>query len=155
MRIRSNLLPVTVLASFLLLASCGGSDSSESTDSTDNATEISKADFVEQANARCTSLSETLSSAQAGIGSAPTEEQIATFMTDVLVAEYRATLDYIRDLGFPAGDESLLEGILDDADKVLDDIAADPIASLASPESPFLEVNVAFQDYGLTVCAET
>lgn len=154
MRIRSNLLPITALASFLLLASCGGSDSSESTDSTDNATEISKADFVEQANLRCTSLGETLSKAHVDLGSAPTEAEMSVFMTDVLVAEMSATFSDIRDLGFPAGDESLLDGILDDADKILDDIAADPIASLASPESPLLEVNVAFQDYGLTVCAE-
>lgn len=155
MRNLSILKSIAAASVISLIASCGGSDSSDSTDGTDIAAEISKADFVEQANAECTSLSETLSNAQADIGSAPTEEQIATFMTDVLVAEYRGTLDDIRDLGFPEGDESLLEGILDDADKVLDDIAADPIASLASAESPFAEVNVAFQDYGLTVCAET
>lgn len=151
----SKLKLIAAVAVLGLISSCGGSDSSDSTDDTNSDTEISKADFVEQANARCTSLGLTLSNAQADIGSAPTEEQIADFMTDVLVAEYRETLDDIRDLGFPEGDENLLDGILDDADEVLDDIADDPIGSLASAESPFAEVNVAFQDYGLTVCAET
>ena len=78
---------------------------------------------------------------------------LTSLITDVLVPEFSNTISKIRDLGFPPGDEGLLGGILDDADKVLADITKDPAAVLAAAESPFTDVNAGFQDYGLTVCA--
>ncbi|MEO5973722.1 MAG: hypothetical protein ABIQ38_00760 [Ilumatobacteraceae bacterium] len=150
MRIHSILKSVAIVSVLGVIASCGGSDSSSTSGG-----EISKADFVERANAFCTSLSEKLANAQADLGSSPTEEQISGFMTDALVAEYRLTIGDIRNLGFPAGDESLLDGILSDAEKVLDEINSDPVAVLSAAETPFADVNAGFQDYGLTVCAET
>lgn len=140
------------IASVLTLASCGSSDSGGTSDTT--GTTITKADFVEQANARCTTLSKNVAAAQANMTASPTEAEISTFMTDVLVVEFSAAISDIRELGFPAGDEDLLDGIFTDAEKVLDDISADPIGILASAESPFADVNVGFSDYGLTVCAE-
>lgn len=112
MHIRSNLISATVLTGVLILSSCGGSDSSSNTNSGDT---ISKADFVEQANARCTALSEDIASSQSSLGSSPTEKEISGFMTDVLVVEYGSAISDIRDLGFPEGDEELLDGIFTEA----------------------------------------
>jgi hypothetical protein len=149
MRIRSNLISVTVITAALLLASCGGSDSSGT-----SGTPISKADFVEKANALCTKTNENVTTAQDALGASATQEQIISFLTDVVVPAYRDTISEIRGLGFPAGDEALLGGLLDDADKVVSDIAKDPAAILAAAQSPFTDVNVGFTDYGLTACAE-
>ncbi|MEO8364067.1 MAG: hypothetical protein ABI570_06780, partial [Ilumatobacteraceae bacterium] len=105
-------------------------------------------------NTKCTDLSERISAGQDALDSSPTETEISAFMTDVLVVEYGSAISDIRDLGFPEGDEELLDGLFTDAEKVLDDISADPIGILASAESPFADVNVAYQDYGLTACAD-
>ncbi|MFA5774706.1 MAG: hypothetical protein WC864_04930 [Ilumatobacteraceae bacterium] len=139
------------LAGALLLASCGSSDSGGTSDTT--GTTITKADFVEQANAKCVDLSERISAGQDALGSAPTDAEISAFVSDVIVVDFKATFDDIRDLGFPEGDEDLLEGILTDTEDILDEIAKDPIASFVA-ESPFVDVNARFNDYGLTACGE-
>jgi hypothetical protein len=137
------------LTGILLLASCGGSDSNSNSGAT-----ISKADFVEKANAFCATANENVKKAQDALGASPTQEQLTSFLTDAVAPEYDDTLSKIRDLGFPAGDEALLGGLLDKAETVVADIAKDPAAILTASESPFTDVNVGFTDYGLTVCAE-
>lgn len=151
MRIHSKISSAIVLASTLLLVSCGSSDSGGTGDTT--GTTITKADFVEQANTKCTDLSERISAGQDALGSSPTDAEISAFVSDVIVVGFKATFDDIRDLGFPAGVEDLLEGILTDTENILDEIANDPIASFGG-DSPFVDVNARFNDYGLTACGE-
>jgi hypothetical protein len=147
MRIRSNIISVTVLTGVFLLASCGSSDSSSNSGPT-----ISKADFIAKADAICTSGFGSIDNAQTALGAAPTAEQFSTFMTDVFVPAVGDTISKMRDLGFPAGDEALLGGLLDDGEKVLADINKDPASFTATSDNPFAKVDAGFQDYGLIVC---
>jgi len=126
------------------MASCGSDNSS-----------ISKEEFVAQANALCTSFSETISNPEVALGPSSTEEQITTFITDVLVPEFSNTINAIRGLGFPEGDEVVVEEMLAETEKVLAELAADPGATLTMSMSPFTSVNIKLKDYGLTVCAES
>lgn len=109
MRTRSKFSTAIVIASALLLVSCGSSDSGGTSDTT--GTTITKADFVEQANAKCTDLSARISVGQDALGSSPTDAEVSAFVSDVIIVDFKATFADIRDLGFPAGDEDLLEGI--------------------------------------------
>ena len=126
------------------MASCGSDSSS-----------ISKAEFVSKANALCASFSETISRPEVVLGPDSTKEQITTFITDVLVPEFSNTIEAIRGLGFPNGDEVALESMLADTEIVLNELATDPAATLTMSVSPFTSVNGRFKDYGLTVCAES
>lgn len=135
---------LVALTFVVLMASCGGDSSS-----------ISKAEFVSKANALCTSFSETISKPEVALGPGSTEEQVTTFITDVLVPEFSNTINAIRGLGFPDGDEVALEEMLAETEKVLAELASDPGATLTMLESPFTSVNSKFKDYGLTVCAES
>lgn len=135
---------LVTLAFVVLMASCGS----------DNAS-ISKPEFVSKANALCTSFSETISKPEVALGPSSTEEQITTFITDVLVPEFRDTINAIRGLGFPEGDEVALEEMLTETEEVLAELAADPGATLTMSMSPFTSVNIKLKDYGLTVCAES
>jgi len=133
---------LVALTFVVLMASCGNDNSS-----------ISKEEFVAQANALCTSFSETISNPEVVLGPNSTEEQITTFITDVLVPEFSNTINAIRGLGFPEGDEVVVEEMLAETEKVLAELAADPGATLTMSMSPFTSVNIKLKDYGLTVCA--
>ena len=135
---------VVALAFVALMTSCGSDNSS-----------MSKAEFVSKANALCTSFSETISNPEVALGPGSTEEQVTTFITDVLVPEFSSTINAIRGLGFPEGDEVVVETMLAETENVLSDLAADPGATLTMSMSPFTSVNIKLKDYGLTVCAES
>ena len=83
-----------VAFTFVVLVSSCGSDKAS----------ISKPEFISKANALCTSFSETISKPEVALGPSSTEEQITTFITDLLVPEFRDTINAIRGLGFPEGD---------------------------------------------------
>jgi hypothetical protein len=104
-----------------------------------------------QANALCTTLNETVDAAQATV--ATETDQIAV-IADVMVPELRNTLDAIEALGFPAGDEALIGGLIDQTQAELDVIAADPAALLTATVDPFAEINAQLVEYGLTVCGD-
>jgi hypothetical protein len=121
----------------------------------DGGSDISKDDFIEQANAICEAGSADLQEASEGFDENSTQEEIADFVTDVLVPNVRDQIDEIRDLGFPEGDEDELESIFDDTEEQLDEIADDPEAFIgADAEDPFADINQRMSDYGLTTCAE-
>jgi hypothetical protein len=155
------------------LAGCGGDDSgsadtpsstatesstatrsTESTESTtDPGTGLSKADFVAAANGICSTGNQAIAAGAAQVD--PTDPNaVDAFAQTVLVPSVRSQIEGIRSLGFPAGDEDLLDGILTDAGAALDDIEADP-SLLARVGSPFAPVNEALTSYGLTECASS
>ncbi len=143
-----KLLGSLALVSLLGIAAC--SDDSDSAATTTSATtKISKTEFLAQGNATCQTFNESLVELSANI---TTEEEQIAYMTDSLVPGLRATVASIRALGFPAGDEALLDGLMADTEVKLQEIEADPAAVLASGEDPFAEINSQLVDYGLTVC---
>ncbi|MBI4884697.1 MAG: hypothetical protein HY826_11670 [Actinobacteria bacterium] len=136
---------LVIVASVSLLASCSDSDSKSA---------ISKDEFLTKANARCAEFNEAIAAAEAAAGPAPTEEQVIEFINDVIVPGLGATMDDIRGCGFPAGDEELLDGLMDETAVALDALAEDP-TSIFSGEDPFVSINQRLGDYGLTVCADS
>ena len=115
---------------------------------------ISKDDFLKRANARCAELNDTLADSERAIGADPTEAQVIRFITEVLVPALDSTVDDIRDLGFPDGDAELLEGLMDETDRVLETLREDPGSAFSAEESPFTSINARLADYGLDVCAD-
>ena len=124
-----------------LLASCGD-DAKKS---------ISKTEFLTKGNAICTTFNGKMAEAEASIA---TDEDVLTFYSETFVPELRGVLRSIENLGFPAGDATLLQGLIDDTDEVLDGVAADPAAFVASDTNPFAPINEQLHTYGLTACGE-
>ncbi len=142
----------------------------------DDAEEISKPEFVEQANAICQEVQDELDPvwdamwAEVGetdVDSADDQQRIFTALGDVMdatVPAMHAMADDLRGLGAPAGDEELLETLFDDLDIAIDDFASMVDAAAAGDEAAreYLDgegddaaidvVNRRAQDYGLDVC---
>lgn len=148
---RRSLAVSAVTALLLTLGACGGSDDSSddgATGSTESGS-ISKADFIEQADAICAAGDDATDE----LPDPTTEEEAIDLIVSDIVPSIRGQISDIRDLGFPEGDEELLDGILTDAEDLLDQIEADPGAFLTS-ESPFADTNAALTEYGITECAD-
>ncbi len=148
MRRTLAVLTFTVLA--LTATACGGDDDEPNNDSSSESTsDITKDDFIVQANSICVA-----GDARAEEFTDPTteDEAVDLILNDVL-PNISEQISDIRDLGFPEGDEDELNGILDDADAIIADISADPEAFL-SEENPFGEVNAGLEAYGITECAD-
>jgi hypothetical protein len=139
-----------VLGLGLALAACGSDE--EDTDEPDTPAESpSKEEFVAQANAICADMDAKVTEGQEALGDAPSEEDAEAFVVDVIVGEMRTTLTEIRELGFPEGDEEMLDGLMDETSEILDSIEDDPAAAMAG-DDPFADINAQLNDYGLTTC---
>ena len=132
---------LALVVAFGVLSSCGDGGGSK----------ISKAEFITKANARCTILNGQMDEASAAV---TTEEEQIAFFTDALVPDLRAAMSDIRALGFPKGDEALLDGLMDQTEDVLTQISADPASFVGSQVDPFAEINAQLAAYGLTVCGQ-
>lgn len=172
----TQLAAIVVLA-LLSLAACGSDDSASGDDPSDTPTTaassttdaseeppaeteseteteapaegISKADFVEQANAICAEGNAAIEAAGGEVD--PNDpDSITAYVSGELIPNIREQLDAIRALGFPAGDEVLIGGTLDAADGVLDQVEANP--ELITDDTLFTSINSALNAYGLTDC---
>ena len=151
---------VTVAAS---LSACG-----------DDSEEVSTAEFIEQANARCQEtqddVDQVFEALWVDVGGdvddpAGQDHVFVAFqeaMEIVVPAMHEMTAD-LRDLGRPAGDEALLGELFDDLDAAVDEFAAKVDSAAAGDEGArqYLDgqgeaaidaVNVRAREYGLDVC---
>ncbi|WP_232681220.1 hypothetical protein [Nocardioides sp. R-C-SC26] len=133
----------------LALAACGSDDSDGDNGESEETSSISKADFVEKANAICEAGDEK----EEDFAEPTTEDEAIDLVRNDVLPNISDQIQQIRDLGFPEGDEDLLGGILDDADAIIAEIDADPIAALQQ-ENPFAEVGEAMNEYGITECVD-
>jgi hypothetical protein len=88
---------------------------------------------------------------RAQLSGEPTQEQIAAFLSDVLVPELRARIDALERLDPPAGDADALQDLYADYREVIDAVDADP-AAFVTQGDPFAEVDRRFDDLGLPAC---
>ena len=72
---------------------------------------ISKAEFLTKGNAICATLNAHLDELSAAVA---TEDDAVAYLSDELVPGLTDTVGQIRALGFPAGDEALLDGLMDE-----------------------------------------
>jgi len=140
----------------------------------DDAEQITKEDFVEQADALCQEAQDELEPAWeamwAEVGDVDMDDpagQVQVFagmsgVVDLSAATWHDLADDIRDLGAPPGDEDLLAELLDDLDAAVDEFASMIHAAAGGDEEAmeYLDgdddaidlVNRRAHDYGLAVC---
>jgi hypothetical protein len=138
----------TLMAS-LCAAGCGGS--SRSTTSTPPAA-ITKAEFVEKANAICARSDPALLAAGVKLASHPTDAQIAALVRGTYVPSIQAQITGIRALGAPAGEQATLTSMLSLVQADLNRLKSSP-ALIAT--DVFADFATVAHPYGLTACAPT
>ena len=135
----------------LAVAGCGSSDDDSSSDDSSTA-EISKTDFVTQANAICKSSNDAINSAAGKVlSNQPSQAETEDFITTTVIPQVETQLSGIRELGVPEGDEDQVNALLDEADSAVEAVKEDPAA--AASGDPFAEANKLATEYGLTECA--
>ena len=129
---------------------------------------LSKAEYVEQANAICaaSNAQEELifEEVTADLPDEPTSQQVAEAVVEIgtrMTPIIEAQLDDLRALRAPEGDEDTLAVFFDDVEaaqeefiQLAEDAAAGDEAAFRA-EDPFADVNRRAIQYGLTVCGET
>lgn len=152
---KRSILTVPALAlAASLLAGCGGSDGSDRKDSAPEpeASAITSADFVSEANQICAGGNAEIDSASVELGDAPSEEDVSAFASDVLVPNIQDQHDAIDELGAPEGDEDAVDALLTALQDGIDALTADPTVVSVAP-GPFADANAAATELGLTDCA--
>lgn len=146
----------------LVGASCGDDDDEATTSSAGTATgaPLSKQEFIQQADQICADGNAEIEQAagETFSGGRPSAEDQEAFFTDTVVPTGQRTIDDVRALTPPEGDEEEVTAFLDSAQSAIDEVEADP-AALADVEEggssdPFAETNKLAKDYGFEECAE-
>jgi hypothetical protein len=116
------------LALIAALGACGGSGSSYKG--------LSKADFVNQAEAICTAGNTKIAQVSAQFGSnQPTIEQFRNAYVNQLIPIFHGEVDDLRKLKPPAADRDKITQMLDDLSTGVDQAKADVRARRARPSS--------------------
>ncbi len=137
----------------LAVAGCGSDDDGSSGDAS---TDITKEEFVTQANAICKSSNEAIEAASEeafSSGKQPTQAEAEEFITATVIPEVEGQLDGIRELDIPEGEEDAVNEILDAADAGVEEVKADPISATTEESDPFGEANQLSDAYGMKECA--
>lgn len=147
-----------VVATAALVAGCGSSSDTSSTES-ESSSSITKAEFVKQANSICENSEEEgeaeveafLEEEEVNQNEEPSEEVQESLVEEVVTPNISAQLEEIRALGFPEGsDGEEAESIIESAEEDLEEIEEEPSALFNS--GTFAQTNKEAREYGLTVC---
>ncbi|MCI0637163.1 MAG: hypothetical protein L0206_25100 [Actinobacteria bacterium] len=134
------------LGSLGSLAACGDDDGGGDA--------LTKEAFIEQADAICREGGLAIEEATSGLDpNEMSEDEFADVIRDEVVARIRQQIQAVRALGFPEGDEELLDGLFDQTESVLDELDEDP-QILFQDEDPLAEVNAELAEYGFTECGQ-
>lgn len=141
-------------------AGCGGDDDDSTSggdttavETTDTTTaDITKAEWIEQADAVCADADLEIGQQAEEAGIDGTDEAaLQDFIIDVVIPSNRDQAEQIRALGAPEGDEEEVGEILDALDEAIARAEADPEA-LTADSGEFDEASELAQAYGLEVC---
>lgn len=157
----SKWISLTVVFAITLLAiGCGDDDTPESDSGEISVStgSLTKAQFIEQANAICTKVaaetqqlaSEYVSSLDRGSGTDPAT-QMATLMNTVIAPAYEKQIDEISALGAPKGDEDEVLSVLREQQRAVDQARARP-AKFVQSGAAFAALLDQGRAYGLTAC---
>jgi hypothetical protein len=133
-----------LLATGLLAAGCGGDDD-----------ELTKAEFIEQADAICKQGNKQVDAAAEKIFTAnqqPSKAELEQFASETLIPNIQRQVDEVRALDEPSEDEDQVNEFLDSAQSELDKGEQDPLY-MTSQES-FSKTNELGQQYGFKVCSQ-
>lgn len=140
---RIGLLVAFTLLLTLGVAGCGDDDA------------LTKEEFIAQANQACVDGDEEIDqAAQERFGNAdPSRKEFKQFTLETVVPRVQTTIDEIRDLAPPEGDEDQINAFLDVVQADLDQVEEDPLA-IRSPQSDlFVEPDRLAREYGIEECA--
>lgn len=135
----------------LLLSGCGSDDSAK--DGGDRGVTITKAQFIIQGDAICTSGNDRIAAAEKKMPGEPTKDQVVAFVTDTLVPQVAAQAKALRSLPEPDEGADDVEAMLDSLDAAVKALRADPEKALTG-DAGFDEANQLAKDYGFKVCGE-
>jgi hypothetical protein len=145
-----------VVAAGLIAAGCGsdnnGNDDSSSSTSgtgTDTTASLSKAQWIEQADAICKQSNDTIQAGSPGNGA--TADEVDAFVTDTVIPAVQSQLDDIRALGDPTEEADQAKAIVDEAQTALDQLKADP-TSLRQGQDAFADANADAKAFGMKEC---
>jgi len=124
--------------------------------------DLTKAEFVQQANAICAKNNKELNDQfQAFLKEnnvpedrLPTEKELSKAVDAVIEPVIGTQIDEIQALGAPAGEEEKVEKILTAAAKGVKKSEEEPALLLNDKGSPFDEANKLSREYGLQACSE-
>jgi hypothetical protein len=165
---RRGIGPIVALVVLLAVACSGGGGSTTATSATssDATPEPTRSEYLEAANARCAELNSASLELKQRFESGPqTPDAIAAAMREN--AELlQSTVDDLRAIQQPAGDEATLEEILDEAARLAPLVRQLAVAADHRDQATFdavaaegnrvmVRVNEAFDAYGLVECAKS
>jgi hypothetical protein len=157
-------LALIAIVGALGFAGCGGDDDEDtSTTTTSGATGASgasgtsgasallPADFIAEADAICKKADDEVDNAGQALGQDASQADQVKFVKDVVAPSIEAQIDDVRALGAPDTGAEELSAFLDDADKAVDQIKADP-ESIFSGDDPFKGIEAQAKALGLEEC---
>lgn len=155
-------LALAALSGALVIAGCGGDDEEPSSTTTPGVTgatgvsgsSLTKEQFIAQADEICGAGDETIDAAGTALGQAPTDAELETFASNVVVPSIQSQYDGIAALPVPEGEEENVENLLSALGSALDELEADPsvIADQAQSGEIFQAANDAADEFGLKKC---
>jgi hypothetical protein len=126
---------------------CGGDD--------DDAA-VTKADFIEQADAICADFNERGEALGEDLSEDASLEELAALFLEEGIPLLREQIDDLRELDLPEADAEQLEQLWDDLDAGTDELEQqledDPQEALSSNFDPFSEANEFATEYGMEEC---
>ena len=141
-------LSVIAAALALTLAAGCGDDGGPSEES------LTKAEFIEQADAICAAGNKELNSLEPEFAAGKNPAEIVdSFVSEELVPVLQAEHDDIEALGAPEGDEAEVENLLASLQEAIDAAEEDPMAFVISDDA-FAAADKAAEDYGLQECGQ-
>jgi hypothetical protein len=154
-----------VLAIGVIAAGCGSSsDSTSSTSSESSASSLTKAEFIKQGDAICTTSNKQIETEATAFleeeglkeGEEPSEAQQEEVIADVVAPGVAQQGEKIADLGAPSGEEEAVAEIVDAVETAAGEVEAEPSLLLEEEEGsgPFTEANELATEYGFKVCGE-
>jgi hypothetical protein len=136
---------LTLTATALLAAGCGGGDETQSTEA-----------WIEQADGICATAEEDLNQAvedQFGGNAPPDDAEQEQFVTDEVIPSLQGQHDEIADLSAPEGAEEQVDALLAALQSGIDALEADPASiQAAGADAPLAEANQKADELGLTDC---
>jgi hypothetical protein len=150
-RLKTTGVAVSVAAA-LALGACGGDD--------DDGESISKQEFVAQADEICEESDARIEAEGRKVfaNRRPSQQEIVTYMEEVVIPEVTQQVDAVDQLPVPEGDEEQIQAVVDSAREGLETAEADPARFAGTEgedsEDPFDEASRLAGEYGIQECGD-
>ncbi len=140
----------------MIVAGCGGGDSTDSTSS------LTKAAFIKQGNAICAEgnkeieegFEEFAEENNLPKNKRPSKAQLTEVVEEVVLPAVEDQVESIRDLGLPSESSKEADEVVKAAEAGVEKAEEDPSSLASEKGDPFAEANKLARKFGLTTCGE-